>query len=157
MEGSRIPGPGSNRYRTTRRWRSSRHWLLNLHRHPPTHRARVWPDRRGGCRSQGRRWSCRSTPRWKGAEERRTGLDLEESFSCKGYQPERDIMWELKQTNCLLTPVFIKGMVKSTADWRMEVTDMSMTAMSAFWDLSSAIIPVHLKNKVNFLPRISRR
>ena len=26
----------------------------------------------------------------------------------------------------------------------MEVTDISITAMSAFWDLSSAIMPVHL-------------
>ena len=38
----------------------------------------------------------------------------------------------------------MKGMVKSTAVCRMEVTDISITAMSAFWDLSSAIMPVHL-------------
>ena len=38
----------------------------------------------------------------------------------------------------------MNGIVKSTAVCRIEVTDMSITAMSAFWDLSSAIIPVHL-------------
>ena len=39
-------------------------------------------------------------------------------------------------TGCLclgeLTPVLMKGMVKSTAVCLMEVTDMSITAMSAF-------------------------
>ena len=44
----------------------------------------------------------------------------------------------------VLTPVLMNGIVKSTAVCRIEVTDMSITAMSAFWDLSSAIIPVHL-------------
>ena len=34
-------------------------------------------------------------------------------------------------------------MVKSTAVCRMEVMDMSMTAMSAFCARRSAIIPVH--------------
>ena len=44
----------------------------------------------------------------------------------------------------ILTPVLMNGMVKSTAVCRIEVTDMSITAMSAFCDLSSAIMPVHL-------------
>lgn len=44
----------------------------------------------------------------------------------------------------VLTPVLMNGIVKSTAVCRIEVTDISITAMSAFCDLSSAIIPVHL-------------
>ena len=51
----------------------------------------------------------------------------------------------------VLTPVLMKGIVKSTAVCLIEVTDMSITAMSAFCDLSSAIIPVHLVSNVRWM------
>ena len=55
----------------------------------------------------------------------------------------------------ILTPVLMNGMVKSTAVCRIEVTDISITAMSAFCDLSSAIIPVHLISEVSLVMKMN--